>query len=71
MELYIKDGINGFVSEPNNIEMFRNKLDFIANHYDEAKLIGQKGIGLVHSSFNYKKQTNIILQSIKTIISKR
>ena len=71
MELYIKDGINGFVSEPNNIQMFRDKLDYISTHYDEAKFIGLKGLDLVNTSFNYKVQTHIVLETIKSIMPKQ
>lgn len=70
MGLYIKDDVNGFLSEPSNISMFCEKLDYITTHYDKAKQVGLRGMDLVHTSFNYKEQTNIILQTIKTIKSK-
>lgn len=67
MELYIKDGINGFVSQADNISMFRDKLDYIATHYEEARQVGVKGKELVYSAFNYKVQTSIVLQSLKVL----
>ncbi|MEQ2774162.1 glycosyltransferase family 4 protein [Bacteroides thetaiotaomicron] len=67
MGLYIKDGINGYVSQADKISMFRDKLDYIVTHYEEAIQVGVRGKELVYSVFNYKVQTNIVLQSLKTL----
>lgn len=67
MRIYLKDGENAYVSKPENINSFSNKMDAIAENYEIAMKIGQNGNKLVHSDFNYLVQTNKILNIIKTI----
>lgn len=68
MELYIKDGINGYVSEADNVIKFKEKLEYISTHYDEAKLVGERGKKLVYSSFNNIIQTAKVLDTLKGLI---
>jgi glycosyltransferase involved in cell wall biosynthesis len=65
--LYIKDGVNGFLSEPDDINLFSKKLDDIASHYDKARNVGEKGKELVFSSFNYKVQSAKVLETLKSL----
>ena len=67
MELYIKDGVNGYISKAGDVQMFRDKLDYIATHYDEAMAVGENGRGLVFSAFNYKVQTEKVLNTLNSI----
>ena len=67
MELYIKDGVNGYISKADDVKMFRDKLEYIAIHYNEAKTVGEKGKELVFSSFNYKVQTAKVLETLKAL----
>lgn len=68
MELYIKDGVNGYISNPDDVIMFRDKLEYIANHYNEAKVVGERGKELIYSTFNYKVQTKKVLETIKALL---
>lgn len=68
MELYIKDGVNGYVSKAGDVRMFRDKLDYIATHYDEAITVGEKGTELVYYLFNYKVQTAKVLETLKELL---
>ena len=68
MELYIKDGMNGYVSNADDVRMFRDKLDYIATHYDKAMNVGEKGKELVYSSFNYMVQTARVLGTLKELL---
>ncbi len=63
MELYIKDGVNGYISKADDVKMFRDKLEYIAIHYNEAKTVGEKGKELVFLLFNYKVQTAKVLET--------
>lgn len=55
--LFVKDGINGFVVEPNNEKAFAEKMIWIIDHPTEAKKIGEAGANLAHKEFNYLKET--------------
>lgn len=55
--LFVKDGINGFVVEPNNEEAFAEKMNWIIDHPTEAKKVGEAGAYLAHKEFNYLKET--------------
>lgn len=55
--LFVKDGINGFVVEPNNEEAFAEKMNWIIEHPTEAKKVGEAGAYLAHKEFNYLKET--------------
>lgn len=68
MELYIKDGVNGYISNANDLKKFADKLDYIATHYDEAKAVGENGKDLVYTSFNYKVQTAKVLETLKGLL---
>lgn len=68
MEVYIKDGVNGYVTRAGDVSMFRDKLDYIATHYDEAMNVGERGKELVYSLFNYKVQTAKVLESLKELL---
>ena len=59
--LFLKDGINGFVVEPDNIEVFAGKMNWIIEHPTEAKKIGESGANLAHKEFNYLKETKKLI----------
>lgn len=60
--LFVKDGINGFVVEPNNEESFAEKMNWVIEHPAEAKKIGEKGAILAHKEFNYLKETKKLIE---------
>ena len=51
---------NGILAEPDNIEDFAQKLLWVADNYEQAKVIGLKGQELVGSSFSYLTQAQIL-----------
>jgi glycosyltransferase involved in cell wall biosynthesis len=55
--LFVKDGINGFVVEPNNAEVFAEKMNWVIEHPTESREIGKEGANLAHKEFNYLKET--------------
>lgn len=65
--LYIHDGENGYVSPPDDIDMFAQKLDYIAQNFEEALIVGRKGTELVYNEFNYSVQTKMVLDTLKSL----
>ena len=53
---YLTDGENAFLAEPDSIDAFAAKLDFILGNYDETHKVGQKGKELAYKFFNAKYQ---------------
>jgi glycosyltransferase involved in cell wall biosynthesis len=64
---YIKDGISGMISEPNNTDEFAKKMEWLLEHPEEAKVIGENGKQVALKSFNNeieaRKIPNIIFGS--------
>ncbi|GHT87790.1 hypothetical protein FACS1894137_15480 [Spirochaetia bacterium] len=52
--LYIKDGINGFIAEPNNIESFAGKIKYVLDNYEHALQVGKTAQELA-KKFDYKQ----------------
>lgn len=65
--LYIHDGENGYVSSPDDIDMFAMKLDHITKNFEEALVVGRKGTELVYNEFNYCVQTKRVLETLKNL----
>lgn len=57
--LFIKDGVNGYLSEPNS-DSFADKLSYVADHYSEALNVGCEGKKLSQEAFNYRTQCNVV-----------
>lgn len=67
MRIYLKDGVNAYVSKPQNVNSFSEKMDAIAENYETAMKVGLNGNKLVYSDFNYLVQTKKVLNIINTI----
>ena len=59
--LFVKDGINGFVVDPNNEDAFAEKMNWTIEHPTEAQKIGEAGADLAHKEFNYLKETKKLI----------
>lgn len=57
--LFVKDGINGFLADPDNPESFAEKLIWVADHYEEACAIAAHGRKLAENEFSYKTQSKV------------
>lgn len=57
---YFKDGENAFISEPDSVEAFAEKMRFVIDNPDIAQQVGINGKKLVYEFFNYKKQAQAI-----------
>ena len=60
--LFIKDGYNAYLSEPDNPEEFARKLSYVADNYEKAKEVGQRGKELVKTVFSYKSQSKVLYE---------
>ena len=59
--LFIKNGENGFLSEP-NVDSFAEQLIWVADNYEQALVVGQKGKELVDTDFSYLSQSKKVLE---------
>ncbi len=64
---YLTDGINAYLVQPGNVEELAEKLTYIYNNYDAAKVVGIKGEELVHSVFNYNYQAKRMIKFIQSL----
>lgn len=64
---YLKDCENAFISDPDSVEAFAEKLDYVLSHPDLAKRTGQKGREIALKHFNYKAQAIKIINFINEL----
>lgn len=58
--LFIKDGVNGYLAEPDDPVSFAEKLCWVADHYDEACQVAVRGRKLAENEFSYKNQSKVL-----------
>ncbi len=56
--LFLEDKENSILANPGDVEDFANKLCWVADNYEQAKLIGLQGKVLSKEAFNYSFQAN-------------
>lgn len=61
---FLTDGVNAFLANPGDPEDFARKLSWVADNYEKAKEIGQKGRILSNGAFNYSVQSQEALRHI-------
>lgn len=52
--LFLTDGVNAYLSEPDNAESFAKKLDEALSNQKEARKVGLNGRHLADTVFNYR-----------------
>lgn len=62
ISVYLKDNVSAYIVEPDNIEAFADKMLYVVNHYEEAKIVGREGKKKIYDDFNYFVQTNKMLE---------
>lgn len=65
--LFMKDGVNAFISEPNVTEKFAAKLDEALSDPDLSAKVGIKGQELAFTIFNYKIQAEKLKEFIEEL----
>ena len=57
--IFLHDRQNAVIAEPDSVENFAEKLDWVASHYAEAKQIAHEGMKLVHKEFSSEYQSKL------------
>lgn len=65
--VYLKDNENAFISQPDSVDDFTAKLDFVLSNYKLAKQVAIKGKELTKTIFNYSYQAKRIISFINSI----
>lgn len=66
---FLSDGYNCVMAPPDNPEVFARKMMWVADNYDEAKRIGQKGLELTKTAFSSLDQSRKALDFMESVIS--
>jgi glycosyltransferase involved in cell wall biosynthesis len=64
IEVYLKDNETAFLSIPNSIDAFAERMDNILSDYESALRVGEKGKELTLGIFNYNVQAQRMIQFI-------
>ncbi len=64
---YLRDNEHAFLAEPDSVDSFAGKLDFVLDNYDFAKEVGGKGKELTATTFNYNFQAKRVLDFINSL----
>lgn len=68
IDKYIVDSENGYLAKPNDPKDFSEKLDYIISNYDKALTVGERGKELAYDAFNYRVQTQKVVNIIDTLL---
>lgn len=66
---YLENGKNAFIVEPCKPALLAEKIIYIITHREASELIGDEGSILTHTTFNYRYQTQRIINYFKNIIA--
>lgn len=64
ISLYLRDNENAFLTNPDSIDEFADKLDFVLSNYKLATQVGEKGKELTSAIFNYAFQVTRMIDFI-------
>lgn len=65
--VYMKDNETAFLSEPDSVTAFADKLDYALQNYDFARQVGLKGKELAETIFNYNFQAKNMIEFISKL----
>ncbi len=63
--LYLKDGENAYISEPDSVDSYTQKLRELLSDPDKAKRIGEEGKKVAGEKFNYKEIAKKVISLIE------
>lgn len=69
--MYLRDGVNAFLANPDDVESFAEKLLEVERDYNKSIEIGAKGRELVFSEFSNIVQSEKLLHYIENVISQK
>lgn len=64
---YLRDNEHAFLAEPDSVDAFAEKLEYVLSDYDFAKRVGKKGKELTATTFNYNFQAKRVLDFINSL----
>lgn len=64
---FIKEGVNGFITAPGDVEAFSVKLNYVLSHPDQAEQAGLEGHKLAREFFNYRKHGPRLVEFVKQL----
>jgi glycosyltransferase involved in cell wall biosynthesis len=64
---YLTDNVNAFLAEPDSVDAFANKLDYVISNYQLAVQVSQRGKDLTKTVFNYNYQAGRMLEFIHSL----
>lgn len=62
--LYLSDGINAYLAEPDSVDSFTNKLRECLSNPKTAAAVGSRGRETANAEFNHKKCVKVIIDAI-------
>jgi glycosyltransferase involved in cell wall biosynthesis len=65
--VYLNDNENAFLSEPDSVSMFADKLDKVLTNYEFAQDVALKGKELTNTIFNYNYQSKRMMEYIGSL----
>ena len=65
--LFLKDQENAFLCDSDSIQAFADSLEFVLSNYEFAKKVGEKGMELTATIFNYNFQARRMIDFIRTL----
>lgn len=65
--VYLKDNETAFLSEPDSVDAFADKLDYALQNYEFARQVGIKGKELTATVFNYNFQAKNMIEFISKL----
>ena len=65
--VYLSDNENSFLSEPDSVDAFADKLDFVLSNYEFANEVALKGKELTNTIFNYDFQAKRMIDFISNL----
>jgi len=64
---YLIDNQNAFLSEPDSVNGFAEKMDFVLSNFEFALRVGEKGKLLTSTIFNYNIQVKRMIEFIRSL----
>jgi len=65
--LYLEDGKNAYIAEPDSVESFTQKLRELFSDKKKAREIGEEGRRLAISKFNYVEISKTVIKSLESV----
>ncbi|MFH1421216.1 MAG: glycosyltransferase family 4 protein [Planctomycetota bacterium] len=65
----VRDGVTGFLFEPGNADQLADKMNYLANHREEAQEMGKKGRGIAEQHYTPEVHYESLMKAYKFAVS--